>query len=105
MRASIRRSLHRPALVLGGDRELVLLSGLAAFLTAMGGFSLLSAAAGLAFWLVALYWLRKWAKADPLMRPVWLRHIRQQDFYPARTSVFRREAPQSGPWKRGWGNA
>ena len=100
MKAPIRRSLHRPALVLGGDRELVMFSALAAFLTALGGFSPMAVLCGLAFWLIALYWLRKWAKADPLMRPVWLRHLRQKDFYPARTTVFLKEA--TGPWKRGW---
>ena len=102
MKAPIRRSLHRPALVLGGDRELVMFSALAAFLTALGGFSVLAAVSGLVFWLLALFWLRKWAKADPLMRQVWLKHIRQKDFYPARTTAFLREAVQSGPWKRGW---
>jgi len=98
MNAPIRRSLHRHTLVLGGDRELVMFSGLGAFLTALGGFSLVSALCGLAFWLAALFWLRKWAKEDPLMRQVWLRHIRQQDLYPAKTSVFLR-AGQSSPWK------
>ncbi|UQZ88853.1 conjugal transfer protein TrbD [Deltaproteobacteria bacterium Smac51] len=102
MRAPIRRSLHRHTLVLGGDRELVMFSGLGAFLTALGGFSLFSAFCGLMFWLIALYWLQKWAKKDPLMRQVWLRHIRQQDLYPAKTTVFLRQAPKSGPWKRGW---
>ena len=99
MNAPIRRSLHRHTLVLGGDRELVMFSGLGAFLTALGGFSLVSAVCGLAFWLAALFWLRKWAKEDPLMRHVWLRHIRQQDLYPAKTPVFLR-AGQPGPWKR-----
>jgi len=98
MNAPIRRSLHRHSLVLGGDRELVMFSGLGAFLTALGGFSLFSAVCGLAFWLIALYWLRKWAKEDPLMRPVWLRHIRQQDHYPAKTSAFLK-AGASSPWK------
>lgn len=98
MTAPIRRSLHRQTLVLGGDRELVMFSGLGAFLTALGGFSLLSAVCGLAFWLAALFWLRKWAKQDPLMRQVWLRHIRQQDYYPAKTTVFQRSG-QAGPWK------
>ncbi|MDL2226459.1 VirB3 family type IV secretion system protein [Deltaproteobacteria bacterium OttesenSCG-928-M10] len=101
MRSPIRRSLHRHTLVLSGDRELVMFSGLGAFLTALGGFSLISAACGLFFWLIALYWLRKWAKQDPLMRHVWLRHIRQQDLYPARTTVFLKQSGQAGPWRKG----
>ena len=101
MRSPIRRSLHRHTLVLGGDRELVMFSGLAAFLTALGGFSLFSALCGLAFWLTALFWLRKWATADPQMRDVWLRHIRQQDLYAARSSIFYNPAGQAGPWRKG----
>jgi type IV secretory pathway TrbD component len=73
-------------------------SGLGAFLTALGGFSLISALCGLAFWLIALFWLRKWAKEDPLMRQVWLRHIRQRDYYPAKSTVHP-GAGQAGPWK------
>ncbi|MDR2945711.1 MAG: VirB3 family type IV secretion system protein [Candidatus Adiutrix sp.] len=105
MRAPIRRSLHRQALVLGGDRELVMFSALGAFLTALGGFSLISALCGLVFWLIALYWLRKWAKKDPLMRHVWLRHIKQQDSYSAKTPLFHRGPVQAGPWGRGWSRA
>ena len=105
MRAPIRRSLHRQALVLGGDRELVMFSGLGSFLTALGGFSLISALCGLAFWLIALYWLRRWAKKDPLMRHVWLRHLKQQDIYPAHSPVFQRRPANSGPWGRGWSHA
>lgn len=101
MNAPIRRSLHRQALFLGGDRELVMFSGLGAFLTALGGFSLVSAFCGLAFWLTALYWLRKWAKIDQRMRDVWLRHLRQQDVYPARPTVWFRPTANNGPWKRG----
>lgn len=104
MRSPIRKSLHRHALVLGGDRELVLLSALAAFLTALGGFSLFSALCGLLFWLIALYWLRKWGQADPLLRQVWLRHIRQQDFYSARNPLFQNTG-NSSPWKRGVNHA
>lgn len=100
MRAPIRKSLHRQAMVLGGDRELVLFSGLAAFLTGMGGFSLSSALCGVLFWMAALFWLRKWGQEDPLMRHVWLRHIRQQDFYAARSPFFQ-SAASGGPWKRG----
>lgn len=68
-------------------------------MTALGGFSLAAAVCGLSFWLTALYWLRKWAKADPLMKMVWMRCLRQRDLYPARTSVwFRPKGPS--PWKR-----
>lgn len=94
----IRRSLHRHALFMGGDRELVMFSGLGAFLTALGGFSLWSFLAGAVFWIAALVWLRRWAKIDPQFRPVWLSHIQEQDLYPAQSSAWRRGGGQ-GPWK------
>jgi len=97
MNMMIHRSLHRHTLFLGGDRELVMYSGLGAILTVMGGFSFTAAAIALAFWLTALFWIRKWAKADPLLRPVYLRHIKQQDFYPARTSIWHR--PKGASYK------
>jgi type IV secretory pathway TrbD component len=85
---------------MGGDRELVMFSGLGAILTAAGGFSLVSALCGLVFWLTALYWLRRWNKADPMMRHVWLRHLFQQDYYLARTSLWHKPRPNS-PWRKG----
>jgi type IV secretion system protein VirB3/type IV secretion system protein VirB4 len=96
----IHRSLHRRALFLGADRELVLFSCLIAFLTALGGFSLVSAGCGFLFWLVALFWLRTWATNDPLMRDVFIRHVRQQDYYPAKTSAWRRLQPAASPWRK-----
>ena len=99
MKILIHRSLHRHALFLGGDRELVMFSGLLAFITAMGGYSLMAVGYSLAFWLVSLYWCRKWAKADPHTRTVTFRYMKQQDFYPARTSVWYRPKGK-GPWKK-----
>lgn len=99
MKAPVHRSLHRHTLFLGGDRELVMFSGLGAILTALGGFSLTAALCSLAFWLTAIFWLRKWAKDDPLMRPVWMRHIRQQDIYPARTGIWSKPSGTS-PWRK-----
>jgi type IV secretion system protein VirB3 len=98
--AVIHRSLHRHALFMGGDRELVMFSGLGAFLTALGGFSLWSMLAGAVFWIAALIWLRRWAKIDPQFREIWLKHIQEQDLYPAKSFAWRTGGGQ-GPWKGG----
>lgn len=74
---------------MGAERDLVLWSGLIAFLVGMGGFTLVSAAAGFLWWACAVFVLRRMARKDPMLSKVWLRHIRQQDFYPARTGVWR----------------
>jgi len=85
----IHQSLHRHAHVLGAEREPVMTSALIALLVGVGGLTAVSAIAAATFWLVAVFALRRMAKADPVMSRVWLRHIKQQDFYPAKASRWR----------------
>jgi type IV secretion system protein VirB3/type IV secretion system protein VirB4 len=85
----IHQSLHRHTHVLGAEREPVMTSALIALLVGVGGLTIVSAVAAVSFWLVAVFALRRMAKADPIMSKVWLRHIRQQEFYPAKASRWR----------------
>jgi len=85
----IHQSLHRHAHVLGAEREPVMTSALIALLVGVGGLTAISAISAVTFWLVAVFALRRMAKADPVMCRVWLRHIKQQDFYPAKASRWR----------------
>jgi type IV secretion system protein VirB3/type IV secretion system protein VirB4 len=85
----IHQSLHRQNHVLGAERELVMTSGLVALLVGVGGLTLLSMVSAALFWLAALFALRRMAKADPQLSKVWLRHIKQQLFYAAKTSRWR----------------
>jgi type IV secretion system protein VirB3/type IV secretion system protein VirB4 len=64
-------------------------SALIALLVGVGGLTAVSAIAAVSFWLVAVFALRRMAKADPVMSRVWLRHIKQQDYYPAKASRWR----------------
>jgi type IV secretion system protein VirB3/type IV secretion system protein VirB4 len=84
----IRRSLLRHTLVMGGERELVMTSALFAMLIGISGMSIASWAFGVTVWIIALFALRRMAKADPCMSKVWLRHIFQQRFYPARSTPW-----------------
>jgi len=88
-RARIHRAGVRPHLFLGGDRELVLFTGLIAFALTVPSFQWASIATGITLWLVALYLLRQMAKADPLMRHVYLRQLRYRRYYPARSTLWR----------------
>ena len=88
-RARIHRAGTRPHLFLGGDRELVLFTGLIAFALTVPSFQWASIVTGISLWLVALYLLRKMANADPLMRHVYLRQLRYRRYY----------APRSTPWR------
>lgn len=85
----IHQSLHRHNHILGAERELVMTSGLVALLVGIGGLTAVSIGTAVAFWLLALFALRRMAKADPIMSRVWLRHIKQQEFYAAKPSRWR----------------
>ena len=85
----IRRSLVRPLLLLGGDRELVLLSGLLSGALIFTSMTWFSAAYGLLLWFGGLAILRGMAMADPLMRNVYLRHRLYRKYYPPRSTPWR----------------
>lgn len=89
-RARIHRALSRPTLLFGADRELVLITGLAAVILIFVVLTVVSAALGFAIWIVVVGLLRMMAKADPLMRKVYLRHIRYRSYY----------RPTSTPWRK-----
>ena len=53
--------------------------------------SLVATGLALAVWLSCLAALRRMAKADPMMSRIWVRHIRQQNYYPAHSSPWVRD--------------
>lgn len=89
-RTRIHRALSRPNLLMGADRELVLVTGLASIILIFVVLTWISALFGLAGWSVIVGLLRMMAKADPLMRRVYLRHITFRPHY----------RPTSSPWRR-----
>lgn len=86
----IHRALSRPNHLMGADRELVLLTGLAAVILMFVVLTWYSMLVGIVIWIVVVGALRLMAKADPMMRQVYLRHIRYQPTY----------RPTSSPWRR-----
>jgi len=81
-RLPIHQSLVRDRLLLGGERNLVVIvAGIGALPMATGDVWLL--ATGLGFWLVALWVLRYLAKRDPRMSEAVSRHFNYQNRYPA----------------------
>ncbi len=86
----IHRALSRPNLLLGGDRELVLLTGLAAIILIFVVLTVYSAVIGILVWTVVVAALRAMAKADPLMRRVYIRHVAFRPFYRATSTPWRR---------------
>ncbi|MCW8060146.1 conjugal transfer protein TrbD [Agrobacterium tumefaciens] len=89
-RVRIHRALSRPTLLFGADRELVLITGLTAVILIFVVLTLVSAAVGFTIWVVVVGLLRMMAKADPLMRQVYLRHMKYRSHY----------RPTSSPWRK-----
>ena len=89
-RSRIHRALSRPNLLMGADRELVLLTGLAAVILIFIVLTWYAALFGMAIWLIAVAALRMMAKADPLMRKVYIRHIKYRAYYRATSTPWRR---------------
>jgi type IV secretion system protein VirB3 len=75
---------------MGADRELVLLTALAAIILIFVVLTWYAALFGIAIWLVAVAALRMMAKSDPLMRRVYLRHISYKMSYRATSSPWRK---------------
>ena len=89
-RHRIHRALSRPNLLMGADRELVLITGLAAVILIFVVLTVYSAIFGVAVWIVIVGALRMTAKSDPMMRQVYLRHISYRPMYRPTTSPWRR---------------
>jgi type IV secretion system protein VirB3 len=95
----IHQSANRPHLILGGDRELVLFAGLTAACLAFTLASLVGIVVGLVFWLASVAVLSRMGKADPMLRHVYLRHLRYKPFYLAKSSVHSQIAPTPKNWR------
>ncbi|WP_085034796.1 conjugal transfer protein TrbD [Ensifer aridi] len=89
-RNRIHRALSRPNLLMGADRELVLLTGLAAVILIFVVLTVYSALFGTAVWVLIVGLLRTMAKVDPLMRQVYIRHVSYRPYYKATSSRWRR---------------
>ena len=81
---------------MGGDRELVMFSGLLAGALIFSAQDLLATVYGILLWIVALFVCRLMAKADPKMRQVYLRHRHYREYYPPRSTPFRINTPGQG---------
>jgi len=83
-RTTIRRSLLRPMLVLGGERELVFSSGMLAAILIFSLGNIYTGIAGVVFWGACLAVFQRMAKYDPQLTKVYIRHVNKKLFYPAR---------------------
>jgi type IV secretion system protein TrbD len=89
-RNRIHRALSRPSLLLGADRELVLVIGLASSILVFVVLTIYAVLFGVLLWVFSVGCLRMMAKSDPFMRPVYLRYIAYRPHYRSTTSPWRR---------------
>jgi type IV secretion system protein VirB3 len=92
----IRRAGNRQNLFMGGDRELVMFSGVMAFALIFSAQELRATVVGLLLWFGALHLCRLMAKSDPKLRFIYLRHRRYRPYYPARSTPFRVNSTSQG---------
>jgi type IV secretory pathway TrbD component len=74
---------------MGAEREIALSISLIAMLVGIGGMTWLAGFVAILFYVVGIVVARRMAKADPIMSKVWMRHIKQQLYYPAKSGIWR----------------
>lgn len=90
-RTPVSRALHRPNLVLGGEREPVLITAILCAGVGASALNLVSIAIAVSVWIVAAFLLRLMAKADPYMSKVYLRQLHYAPYLPARSRPSRKD--------------
>lgn len=101
---TIHQGLIQPNLVIGGDREMVLTSGLVAATLVFYSWEIKAAVVGTLFWFFAIFVLRLMAKHDPKLRQVFMRHRLYRAYYPSHSTPWRDNPPSQArqyrdPWK------
>ena len=92
----IRRAGNRHNLFMGGDRELVMFSGLLAFALIFSAQELRATVIGILLWFGALFASRLMAKSDPQLRFVYMRHRLYKPYYAPRSTPFRSNTGSQG---------
>jgi len=95
----LHQSANRPNLLLVCDRELVLI---AAMLSASLTFVIASwwgVLLGVLLWAAAVAILKRMGKADPMFRQVYVRHVKYQPFYTAKSFVRSRTSEIPALWR------
>lgn len=77
----IRKALYRPNLFLGGDRMLMLTFLVLSVGLVAASMNMVALVCGTLIASVSVYGLRKMAKHDPLMWPVFIRFVNYRRYY------------------------
>lgn len=88
------QSINRPNLMMGCDRELFLMSSIICGVMAFSIMTLWGVMLAAVIWPCAVWSLSRMAKADPIMRKVWRKHVQYKPYYPAK-SLMRVSSPST----------
>jgi type IV secretion system protein TrbD len=95
----VHQSANRPNLLLGADRELVLLSAILAASLIFVIASWWGILLGVLLWVVAVAILKRMGKADPMLRQVYIGHVKYQPFYRAKSFIHSRTSAIPTAWR------
>jgi type IV secretion system protein TrbD len=95
----IHQSANRPNTLLGADRELVLMAIMIAFTLGLSLATWWGVIVAALFWTASVAVLQRMGKADPLLRRVYMRHIRYRAWYPAKSGVYSVSATMPMKWR------
>jgi type IV secretion system protein TrbD len=95
----VHQSANRPNLLLGADRELVLLAAMLAASLIFVIASWWGILLGVLLWAVAVAVLKRMGKADPRLRQVYVRHVKYQPFYRAKSFIHSRTSGIPAAWR------
>lgn len=87
----VHAALNKPNLLLGGERELMLIVGLFSAVMVFIAMTWQTLIIGVTLWITLSMLLRMMAKADPMMSKIYLRQLKYKDFYLAHSTPFYQE--------------
>ena len=90
----VYKSLFRPPLLMGGDRELIIISGAIFLALPISSQSLVITGCCIVLWLITIFTARRMAKKDPMLRHIYLKSLAYQAVYPAKASPW--QSPKTG---------
>jgi type IV secretion system protein VirB3 len=96
---AIHQSANRPNLLLGADRELVLVTVMVSVALAFSLACWWGIGLAVVSWIGSIAALQRMAKADPILRHVLLRHIRYLAFYPAKSGLRAPSPETPATWR------
>lgn len=87
-RADIYSALNKPNLIFGADRELILMTGVVSFALFFTGLTMVTTLTAIVILMINSFFLRLMAKSDPLMRHIFIRQVKYNRFYYAKSTPF-----------------